>query len=177
VADTIALTCTKPFHTVTLEPSLLDFNPQTGTRVVQKAKQLKFHNYRFEMPADWMPLLEVAPCFVGGARSPKVVFLEEDALSMDGGDLGPRAVRGAVTAPVRRTDAPPSPDWDDLGARVLSERIAAGEVKDLLSAMAWESANKKRKTVLQAMAAKLADGDADEPESGPIAESFEAEAA
>lgn len=176
MADTITLTCTRPFHTVTLEPSLLDFNPQTGTRVVQKAKQLKFHNYRFDMPAEWMPLLEVAPCFVGGARSPKVVFLEEDALSIDG-DLGPRAVRGAVTAPVRRADNPPSPDWDDLGARVLSEKIAAGEIRDLLAAVAWESANKKRKTVLQALAARLADGEVEEEPAEPIAESFEAEAA
>lgn len=162
--------------TVTLEPSKTEFHPQLGTRVVEKAKQLKFHNYRCEVPASWMPLVEASQAFTGGPRSPKVVFLEDDALAVDG-DLGPRAVRGAVTAPVRRADNPPTPDWDDLGARVLSERIAAGEIRDLLAAVAWESANKKRKTVLQALASRLADGAVEEEPAAPIAESFEAEAA
>ena len=174
---TVTLTSPKPFLTVTIRPSVTDFHPQLGTRVVEKAIQLKFHNYRCVVPVEWMPLVEASPAFTGGPRSPKVVFLEDDALAVDGG-LGPVAVRGAVTAPVRRAENPPSPDWDDLGARVLSERIASGEVKDVLGAMAWESDHKKRKTVLQALAHRLADGgDADEAPAAPIAESFEAEAA
>lgn len=160
---------------VTLQPSLLDYDPRSGTRVVERAKQLRFLNGRCEVPVEWMPLVEASAAWNGGRNTPRTVYLADDLL----GDAdGPVAIRGAVTAPVRRADNPPSPDWDDLGARVLSEKIAGGEVKDLLTAMAWESANKKRKTVLQALASKLADGGVeDEVPAGPIAESFEAEAA
>ena len=175
MSDTVHLMSPRRGLIVTLEPSFLEFDPRGGSRVARKPKQLRFINGRCEVPADWMPLVEASAAWNGGRNTPRTVWLADDA--MDEGPAGPGITRGAVSAPAGRVDAPPTPDWDDLGARVISEKIADGVVTDLLSAVAWESTHKKRKTVLQALAAKLADGEPEEPVSEPIAESFEAEAA
>lgn len=173
--DVVELMSPKRGLIVTLEPSHVEYDPRVGTRIVQRAKQLRFVNGRFQCPAEWMPLVEASPAWTGGRNTPRTVWLADD--TMDEGPSGPGITRGAITAPARHSDNPPTPDWDDLGARVLSEKVAEGAVPDLIGAMVWESAHKKRKTVLQAIAAKLADGEPVEPESEPIAESFEAEAA
>lgn len=175
VSDTVELMSPKRGLIVTLEPSHVEYDPRVGTRIVQRAKQLRFVNGRCTVPADWMPLVEESAAWNGGRNTPRTVWLADDTL--EEGPVGPGITRGAITAPARHSDNPPTPDWDDLGARVISEKIAEGVVTDLLGAVAWESSHKKRKTVLQALAARLADGEVDEPVSEPIAESFEAEAA
>lgn len=178
--DTVTLVSPVPGLTVILEHDVVDFHPQTGTRIVEPAKKLRFSGGRCVAPASWVPLIRESRAYKGGPRSSRRIWFEDEALDMEG-PRGPVAVRGAVSAPVRASVEPPLPDWDTVGARVLVERIEAGAVRDPLGAVAWESTNKRRKTVLTALAGALATGEApvdDTPDDpGVVEDHFEAEAA
>ena len=180
MSESVNLVSPKPGLTVILQPSVVDFNPQTGTRVVEKAKIIRFMNGRASIPADWVDLVKSSDAYNGGIRSPKTIWFEDEALSMEAGSTGPVALRGALSAPTRRVDEPPMADWDSVGARVISDRIEQGKITDLLGAIQWEGEHKKRKTVLRDLAAAMADGggEAETPDAGDaVPDEFGSEAA
>lgn len=157
---TISLTSPYQSFRVTLEPPVEERSERFGLRVVQPAKTLKFKGGKCDMPEEWLPLLQQAPCYTGMGRTPKTVFIMSEVSKQGSG--GPRVVTGALGSADRPKVDPPLPEWDELSGTAIVEALRSGQIKDPAAALAFEASRRKRGPVMVALA-NAAAGDDGEP--------------
>lgn len=155
---TISLTSPYQSFRVTLEPPVEDRTERFGLRVVQPAKTLKFKHGMCDMPEEWLPLLQEAPCYTGLGRTPKTVFIMSEIGQQ-------RQGVGVVTGALGSTDGAraeaPLPAWNELSGTAILEALGNGQIKDPAAALAYEASRRKRGPVMVALAQAAAGGEAE----------------
>jgi hypothetical protein len=166
MSDTIELISPHNGLVVTLRPPDIDWNPQTGARVVKPGVKVRFQNGRAKVTPEEWALMQDAKVYTGeGGR--KRVWLADEMLSTT---PGTKVVQGALgTAPTSVPLKPPTDEWDTTGAVALAKQITSGELKvDFESAWHYEMDKSRRKAVIRALTDAMLDGPApSEPE--PVA--------
>lgn len=135
----------------------------------------KFSGGRALVPEEWVEDVRAHPEYG------RMVWLADDS----GAPMpasGPDVVSGALGASYRHTGSPPGRDFDEVGAKEIARRLAAGLIPDLAGAMAWEVAHRNRAQVVNAISSAIRAGageagaDPGEDDAEPMPESFSAPA-